>query len=459
MSKNKKKGSFSAIRRIIEKQGSRVHFVGVGGVSMYSLARLCISNSLCVSGSDREKSIRTDTLESSGTKFYVGHSANNIDGCDIVVYSHAISPDNSELTAAVRQGILTVSRAEFLGALMTKYKFRIGISGTHGKSTTVAMLDSIFAYAMKNQTTLSGASLITGEPYRLGSNEMLIYEGCEYKDSFLRFSPNIMVALNLEYDHPDYFRDFSSLKDSFFKAFMRSEEIIYNYDDRNLRPLINDLKEKRPAISFGQSERSDYKYSIISFYENGYRFALFHKGELIGNFEINLFGAFNVTNAVAAAVTAIRMGISPKEVRLSLQSFRGIPMRLQPVGTRGVRAVYRDYAHHPTEIRAVLNSLKIHLKDELTVVFKPHTYSRTKALFDEFLQALSIADYVIITDIYAAREEPIPGINSARLVKEIGEKAIYSEDEKVALTVDLQTRGTIVLMGAGNMDKIMESIV
>lgn len=459
MAKKKKKGSYDLIRKLIETEGSRLHFIGIGGVSMYSLARLSVSSSLFVSGSDRERNERIDSLESLGVKIHIGHNGDNINGADLVIYSHAISEDNPELVCARQRNVPTVSRAEFLGAVMTEYKLRIGVSGTHGKSTTVAMLDTVFAYARKNHTTLSGASLVTGEPYRLGSAELFLFEGCEYKDSFLKFSPHYLVALNLEYDHPDYFSGISQLKESFAKAFMHSDEVILNYDDPELLSVGKSLSSKKRIVTFGKSERADYKYSIIGFDPHGYRFTISHNGECIGSFEIGIMGAFNVTNAVAAAVTAIRMGIEPHDIAAALASFRGIGARLQLVGIRGGREVYRDYAHHPTEIRSTLNTLKMHLCDSVTVVFKPHTYSRTKAFFDDFRNALSIADHVVLTEVYAAREAPIPGISSARLAEEIGSKAIYCEDDEVTNTIDLSTHGVIVIMGAGNMEKITESII
>ncbi len=459
MAKKKKSGSYDCIRKLIEKEGSRLHFIGIGGVSMYSLSRLAASRGAIVSGSDREESKYTASLRSLGSEVFIGHNGVNALNKDLVIYSHAISEDNPELIAAKEKEITAVNRAEFLGAFMTEYNKRVGVSGTHGKSTTVAMLDFIFAYAKLNHTTLSGAALLTGEPFRMGGTDLLLYEGCEYKDSFLKFSPTYMLALNLEYDHPDYFKDINALKDSFKKAFLRSENVILNLDDENLKTLVRETKAKSPLITFGQGERADYRYRIISFEPGGCRFSLEHNGEEIAIFETRIPGAYNVTNAAAAAVTALMMGVAKEDVFAALSAFSGIDSRLQYLGNIWGKDIYRDYAHHPTEIRAALNALKIHSGDTVTVVFKPHTYSRTKAFFEDFKMALSLADNIIITDIYPAREAPIPGITAERLAYEIGSKAVYSADEEVKDIINNLEDGAVVLMGAGDMEKIKAEIL
>ncbi len=458
MPKNKKNGTYDRIRKIIEKDNSKIHFVGIGGVSMYSLARLTFAASSVISGSDREVSPRTESLTDHGIVIANEHSENNISDQELVVYSHAIAEDNPELTAARKKAIPTVTRAEYLGAFMTEYKKRVGVSGTHGKSTTVAMLDLIFAYCGMNHTTLSGASLATGEPFRMGSTELLLYEGCEYKDSFLRFSPTYITVTNLEYDHPDYFPSLEAVKDSFLKAVLRSKYAIMNYDDYNLRSVISRVKGDTKAITFGQNERADYRYRVVSFEPSGCSFTIEHRGEELGLFQIHLPGAYNVINAAAAAVTALVMGLSPEDIAASLSAFRGIEARLQYLGHIWGRDIYRDYAHHPTEIRAAINALKIHSGDSVTVVFKPHTYSRTKAFFEDFRLALSLADNVILTDIYPAREEPIEGISSERLASDIGDKAVYCKDEDVKSAVESIEPGAVLLMGAGDMKKIAEDL-
>ena len=449
--------SYDRICRLACDRNARIHFIGIGGVSMYSLARLTAIMGAQVSGSDRESNERTKDLSLLGVRISIGHNENNVSDSDLVVHSHAISDDNPELCEARRLDIPTVSRAEYLGAIMLGYNTRIGVSGSHGKSTTMAMLDTIFSRLASDPTVLSGSDLPIGSPIRIGSKGVMIYEACEYKDSFLRFSPTIAIALNLEFDHPDYFESIDSLRDSFVKALSRAGRLaILNGDDENLVSIIKDIKA--PVITFGSGEKNDYRYSITDYREIGFEFTLSRFGSVIRSFEINVPGAFNVHNATAAIVTAMEYGIDADAVAEAIKEYRGISGRLELIGKRFGRRVYCDYAHHPTEIISSINALKGIIREPLTVVFKPHTFSRTQALWSEFCEALSQADHLILTDIYPARESPIEGITSERLASSIG-GAIYCSDENVISFVDRRTAGSILLMGAGNMEKIKQEII
>lgn len=450
--------SYDTVRKISGDPQSKVHFIGVGGVSMYSLARLTLYRGSSVSGSDREESLRTEELSLLGADISIGHSPENTDGADLVVYSSAIADSNPELMMAREQGILTLSRAEYLGALMLDYSGRIGVSGSHGKSTTVAMLDAIFSHAKVNPTVLSGAELPAGQPFKIGSSGLLIYEACEYRDSFLKFSPTISIGLNSELDHTDYFESLDQLKQSFARALGRAKRFaLINGDDINLGSIIPKLRCS--VITFGSGEKNDYRYSVTSFREGGFDFTVSRFGSVIGEFSLNIPGAFNVSNATAAIVTALEYGIDTESIAEALSLYRGIPCRLQLMGHRFGRPVYCDYAHHPTEISASINALKMHTRQPLTVVFKPHTFSRTAAFWHEFCSSLSLADYAVITDIYPAREELIEGITAYRLAEDIGSGAVYSTDENAINTVDTYTAGVIVLMGAGDFGIIKKNIL
>ena len=450
--------SYEKMRKITETPESRVHFVGVGGVSMYSIARLAMLGGVKVSGSDREDSDRIRSLSRLGADIKLGHSKDNVHGASLVVYTHAISKDNCELEEARLLNIPVVSRAEYMGALMKGYSNRIGVSGSHGKSTTVAMLDTIFSAGRCEPTVLSGADLSFGEPLKVGAKNIMIYEACEYKDSFLCFSPTISLGLNLEFDHTDYFDSISAMKESFKKALGRAKEFsVINGDDVNFRPLIQSLNTK--VVTFGMGERNKYQYFITSFRDRGYTFRITKFGETIGDFDINIPGVFNVENAVAAVVTAIEYGIDTDIIAKAISSYRGIPRRMEYVGMRYGRRVFYDYAHHPTEIRATINALKMFTHDTVTVIFKPHTYTRTKSLWEEFRMALSLADHVIITEIYAAREEPIEGIDSRKMALEIGDRAKYLCDGEIVGYLDEKTHGTIVIMGAGELEHIKNDVL
>ena len=457
-SKSKEKISFDLLCRIAESSTSTVHFVGVGGVSMYALARLTMLLGAKITGSDRESNERTKELVLLGARVSIGHFPENVNGANLVVYTHAIQEDNQELSAALKLGIPIVSRAEYMGALMTKYQARIGVSGSHGKSSTVAMLEAIFSYAQCSPTVLSGADLPVGEPVKIGSRSLMIYEACEYRDSFLKFSPTISVGLNLELDHTDYFESLDDIKSSFAKALGKATRFsVISGDDQNLKRIVKNLKTR--VVSFGSGENNDYRYSITSFKERGFEFTISRFGNVIGSFEINIPGVFNVHNATAAIVTSLEYGLDVNSIAEAIRLYRGIPRRLENIGRRYGREVYYDYAHHPTEIAASINALKELTHEPVTVVFKPHTFSRTKSLWKEFRDSLSIADYVILTDIYPAREECIEGITSERLAEEIGHTAIYCGDSDAVKNVDNYTRGTIVLMGAGDLERVKKEIL
>ena len=458
MQKYKNKLTKEGVRRLLASQDTRVHLVGVGGVSMYSLAILAASRGLKVTGSDRVASSRTADLLMREIPVKIGHDEKNVVGASLVVYSHAISEDNPELQKARELQIPTVSRAELLGAIMLDFHNRIGVSGTHGKSTTTAMLDLIFSSALCEPTTLSGANLILGTPIREGGKDLLLYEACEYRDSFLSFLPTVAAALNLEYDHPDYFKDIKTLKNSFRRALSHASSFaVVNMDDENLCELIPEIKSR--VVTFGQGERADYRYLITKFFDTGHEFVLYHNKAALHRFTINVPGVHNVTNAVCAIVIALEYGIDIDTVAGAISSFRPINARLELIGEHHGRPVYLDYAHHPTEIQVTINTLKLLTRDMLTVVFKPHTYSRTAALFHDFSSSLSLADHIVLTDIYPAREQPIKGVSSLRLAEDIGERAIFSPDGEVVHCLDTYTSGAIVIMGAGGLDEIIKAVI
>lgn len=448
------------LHSILRKNRYRVHFIGIGGVSMYSLALLSKNMGADVSGSDSAVSARVRRLSDAGINVFSGHSAENIGEAELVVYSHAISEVNPELREAQGRGLLCVSRAEFMGALMLSYRTRIGVSGSHGKSTTTAILEHIFTYAGADPTVLSGSELESGEPYREGGSATLIYEACEYRDSFLSFSPSIAVALNLELDHTDYFENIASLRASFTKALARATSFaLVRGDDQNLAKILPEVRKKTRLVTFGENVGCDYSYFINCFRDGGFDFTLSHFGVDI-KYKLDLLGVHNVSNAVAAVIVALESGISPEITVAALESFRGISRRLEYIGDRHGKPIYYDYAHHPTEIAANITALKLAVKEPLTVVFKPHTFSRTASLWEDFCSALSLADKVIVTDIYPAREAPIEGINARRLAEAIGSSAEYSPDSEVYARLDEQShRCAVVLMGAGDMEDIKYEVL
>ena len=460
MTNSKKDLSADKLNKLLNLENPKIHFVGIGGVSMSALAELSFISGAAISGSDRDLGERTQHLANMGAHIYAGHSEENLpEDADLVVYSSAISEENPELKKAWDLGIATVSRARFLGSLMLKYGSKIGISGSHGKSTTTAMIDAIFSLAGKNPTTLSGEELPhINLPLRAGGKGTLIYEACEYKDAFLMFSPDIAVALNLEMDHVDYYKDIKALKNSFAKALSKAKSfVLLNEDDENLFKIKKKISSR--VITFGGGHSSDYRYEILSFSQNAYTFSIKNKGKTLGIFRLPLLGAFNVTNATAAAIVALECGISASVIAEALNNFGGVKRRLEPVGTHHGRHVIYDYAHHPTEVRASINTVRMAYPGEITVIFRPHTFTRTEYFWRDFIGALKLADHIVLADVFPAREEPIAGVNSENLAHAIGSRAIYAKDSEIIQAIDLHTYGTIIVMGAGELEDVKDKLI
>ena len=442
---------------ILKNRDSSVHFVGVGGVGMYSLFHLTEKMGINTSGSDREQSRFTERLIREGRKITIGHRADSVYGANLVVYTSAVSPGNPELVSAHKNGIPVVSRAEYLGAIMENYKERIGVSGTHGKSTVTAMLSEIFDLAGKNPTTVLGAVIQnTDSPIKIGDNSYFIYEACEYKDAFLRFSPTASVYTNLEFDHMDYFKNIKALEESFLKSMNMPRICVVNADDKRLSSLIPHIKSG--AVTYGESEGVDYR-AIVTGEKNGYySFEVYHNGENISKIQMGIPGRFNALNGLGAFALAHKIGISQSVIEEALSNFSGIERRLEKIGKYGALDLYYDYAHHPTEIECTVNTVREMTGGEVTVIFKPHTYSRTAGLMNEFACALSLADRVYLCDISAIREEAIKGITSEHLASLIGSSAERIEEYNIKTVIDSSgiacRNGALVIMGAANMDEV-----
>lgn len=431
-------------------------FVGVGGISMRSLALYVSRLGCAVRGCDRAESAALAALREAGILVTAHHAEENAHGVGLVVCSFAIPTDAPELCYAARVGIPAISRADLLGALMLRFSSRIGISGTHGKSGTVARLSSIFRLAGRRPTVLCGALLPHGEPHLFLGEETLIYEACEYREAFLRFFPTTAVFLNMEADHPDCYPTEESLHRAFLAAADRASVAVLNADDKALCRISE--KTRARVITFGQTEGCDLVYRIT---EVRHGFVTLHaswRGSSLGETALGVPGVFQAGNAAAAIAVALHEGIDPSYIRTALQRDTGIPGRLERLGTLDGRLVYRDYAHHPTEIAATVNTLHAVTGGPLTLLFSPHTFSRTQALFSDFVAALSLAERVILLPIYAAREAPIEGISSEALAEAIGERAISLSFDEAFSYARAQTDGTLVLLGAGDLSSLSEAM-
>ncbi len=452
-----------------------IHFIGIGGISMSGFARLLHHAGFTVSGSDGKRTPQTKSLQEEGIRVFYGQRAENIvPGIDLVVYTAAIHPDNPELVAAKEAGIPLMDRAEMVGQIMRNYPQSIGVSGTHGKTTTTSMLTHILLAADTDPTVSVGGMLkAIGGNLRIGTSPYFLTEACEYTNSFLKFYPRVGVILNVDADHLDFFRDLADIRHSFrcyAEHLPEDGALIINSAIPDLAYFTEGLT-CRTILTYGienSGDRAapDYLASHISFdtLGNG-SYDLIRRGELLGHIALRVVGIHNVSNSLAAVAAADFLGISFPQIQQGLQNFTGTDRRFEYKGTVGGVTIIDDYAHHPTEITATLQAVPRDSFSKVWCVFQPHTYSRTKALLPEFAKALSLADHVVLTDIYAAREQD-PGDISSRdlrdLLRDMGVKADYfpSFDEVENFLLENCKQGELLItMGAGDVVIIGETLL
>ena len=448
----------SAIAEMLSGASS-IYFIGIGGINMSSLAHISHIRGYRVGGSDQMASALTEKLEDAGIELFYSHEASHIEGYDAVVYTVAIAADNPEYNAALAKGIPCISRADFLGYIMTGYRYRVGVSGMHGKSTCTSMCALSFMHAGGDPTVLSGATLAQmGGAYRIGGEDNFVFEACEYMDSFLDFNPNIAVILNIELDHVDYFKSITQVRRSFsdYAAITGpSGFAVVNGDDENVRIAMAGYTGT--AVTFGLSEGCDYTAYNIEYISGMASFDIAFRGEYAAHVSLSVPGKHNVYNALAAFAAAMICGLDPDTVAEGLSHYLGAGRRMEYKGKWNEVDVYDDYAHHPTEITVTLQGFRDMGFGRLFCIYQPHTYSRTAALWDDFVLALSTADRVLPVDIYAARETDTLGVSSALLAQAIGEKATYCadfEDAAALLAAEARPGDAIVVMGAGNVYRI-----
>ncbi|MBP3370486.1 MAG: UDP-N-acetylmuramate--L-alanine ligase [Clostridia bacterium] len=449
-------------QRIAEmlKDCKSIFFVGIGGINMSSLAHISLCNGMRVGGSDRVRSALTDRLSGEGVEVFYQHDANNVTGYDALVYTVAISEDNPEYLCAIADGKPCISRSDYMGYLMTSYQRRIGVSGMHGKSTCTSMCAATLILAGTDPTVLSGAELgMMGGAYRVSdsSRENFLFEACEYMDSFLDFNPNVAVILNIEMDHVDYFKSMEHIKRSYaeFAAIAGCDGcVIANMDDANVRETL--VKNEGRVIGFG-IDSADADISARNIQNNGgrYAFDIIAFGTYVCSIQLRVSGYHNIYNALASAAVALECGLSGADITRGLEAFGGAARRMEYKGRQNGADVYDDYAHHPTEIRATLEGARGMVGDggRLFCAFQSHTYSRTAALLDEFADALSLADEVLICDIYAAREINVYGITPEIFAEKIdGARACHGFVEPAEiLKRELRAGDVAIVMGAGDV--------
>lgn len=449
---------------------ANLHFTGIGGISMSALAEIMISRGFTVTGSDSHESKITDHLESLGAKIFYNQVAGNISSdIDVLIYTAAIKQDNPELVKAKELGIPLLTRAEFLGQIMLNYPMAIGVSGTHGKTTTTSMLSQIMLEGNTDPTILVGGIMpaIHGNT-RVGHSDKLITEACEYTNSFLSFKPNMAIILNVAADHLDFFKDLDDIRHSFRKfAELVPDDgfLVINSDIDNLEYFTDGLKCK--VITVGSDPaKSDYSATNIEYdqFAKG-SYDLVVNGEKSFHVALNVTGEHNIYNSLAAIAAAHAMGISDENIKAGLTQYGGTDRRFQYKGKVGDVTIIDDYAHHPDEITATIKTAKHYPHKKMWVVFQPHTYSRTKSLLPEFGKALKEADAVVLADIYAAREKDTLGVSSLDVKKEIekyGTEVHYypsfSEIENFLLE-SCSPGDLLITMGAGDVVKIGEHLL
>ena len=434
-----------------------LYFIGIGGVSMSSLAAIAQERGYLVRGSDRMQSAVTEHLAERGIPVYPSHRPEQVEGADAVVYTAAIREDNPELMHARELGIPCISRAVFLGWLMTGYRNRIGIAGTHGKSTTTSMCAEILMAAGVDPTVVSGAALNDMHGcYRVGSRDFFLFEACEYTDSFLSFYPTTAVVTNVDLDHADYFHTLERVEQSFHRYIGLAEQAIVNWDDPNVRVVTEGYPGR--VISFGlEAGDASYRAEGIQFVHAMPSFDIYAHGAFLTHAALHIPGKHNIYDALAAAAAAHENGIDAESIRKGLEQFRGAKRRFEFRGTVNGAALYEDYAHHPSEIRATLAAARQFGK-RILCVFQPHTYSRTAELFDGFVSAFGDADEVVFADIYAAREANTYGVSSCQLAQHVKNARYLDSFEKIASYIRENARegDMVFLMGAGDIIRVEE---
>lgn len=442
---------------------NHIHFIGIGGISMSSLAQILIHNGKKVSGSDVTRTHLTDELEKQGAKITIGQKKENIENPDLIVYTAAISEDNEELMEARRKNIKTIERAVLLGEIMKKYPLSIAVSGTHGKTTTTSMITHILLANDTDPTVTVGGELnaISGN-LRLGRSDYFLTEACEYHRSFLEFFPKIGIILNIEADHLDYFKDLDEIVDTFCdfaKILPDDGTLIVANDNPNTIKTIKHAKCK--VITCGLND-ADFVAKNIEYDQSGCAsFDVYHNGECITRVSLSVNGKHNIYNALCAFACGYDLGFDTKLIKKGLLSFGGTKRRFEKKGEAFGFMVVDDYAHHPTEIKATLKAAKNAKYNNVWCIFQPHTYTRTKALLDDFAKALAYADNVIITDIYAAREKDT-GLVCAKDLADKTNGSIYIKefsDIKDYIIKNAKQGDLVITMGAGTVYKIGEMIL
>ncbi len=444
--------------------GRKGHLIGIGGVSMSPLAEVLAEAGLVITGSDINDSANVEHLRSKGIQVFLGHSAENIPAdAEFVVRTAAVRDNNPEIVEAHRRGIPVFERTQAWGAIMKDYRNSLCISGTHGKTTTTSMCTHILMAAERDPTVMIGGTLpLLHAAHRVGTGDTIVMEACEYYNSFLSFSPTVAVILNIEQDHLDFFKDIEDIKASFrkFASLVPPHGfIVANAEDENTMDALKPLD--RDIFTFGMNKGADVYAANIQRHGAETEFDVIYGEEVYTHVNLRVPGDHNIKNALAASAATICLGCSPSAIRYGLAGFAGANRRFEFKGKFNGADIYDDYAHHPRELQVLLDAVEPLGYRRVIVVFQPHTYSRTKAFFREFVEQLKRPDFCYLAEIYAAREKNTLGISSADLAKELPNGQFFADNAELEKTLRaVASPGDIILtVGAGDVYTIGERLL
>lgn len=448
----------------------KIHFIGIGGIGMSGIAEILLDQGFKVSGSDRVLSEVTQRLESLGAKIFESHEAKNIyDDVDTVVYSSAVSPDNPEIQEAKKRKLPIVRRAEMLAEVM-RLKYGIGVAGTHGKTTTTSMISLVLMEGNLDPTVIVGGKLsgLGGTNARLGKGDYIVVEADEFDRSFLSLTPTIAIMTTLETDHLDTYRDLEDIKNAFVQ--FANKVPFYGFvvlclDEPALQDIIPQISKKK-IYTYGFSPQADLQAVDIVHKEQETKFTVLKNGEECGKITLQIPGKHNVQNSLAAILIGLQLGIPFEKVKSGIEKFTGVYRRWEKKGEVNGITLYDDYAHHPTECRATLSGAKDGWKKRVVCVFQPHLFSRTRDFYEEFGKAFLLADVLVVTDVYPARESPIQGVTGELIImaaKKFGHKNTHYVSDKNNIPVFLKSitkkDDIVITMGAGDIWKYGESFL
>lgn len=426
---------------------------------MSGIADILLESGYRVSGSDRQASVITEYLKKRGAEIFIGHSESNLREIDLLVYTSAVKADNPERKQARKMNIPQIRRAEML-AEVVRMKYTVAISGTHGKTTTTSLCAEVLTEAGLDPTVIVGGRLKSSMTNaRVGSGEFAVVEADEYDRSFLALSPSIAVVTSLETDHLDIYKNLADMQDAFLKFCNQTPFyglVIANADEENIRAILPEIRQE--IITFGFNESADFRVINPNYESNRSRFEIVSKNENFGEFELSIPGEYNIKNALAAFVVGVQSGIQVSDIRNALKKFSGVERRFETKAVVNDIMIVDDYAHHPTEVRALLTAAKSGWHRRVVAVFQPHLFSRTRDFYREFAQALLLADEVVLAPIYPAREEALPGVDSTIILDELkqsGKKEVMYVSDLQALPQELSRRvrpgDMVITIGAGDI--------